>query len=384
MTKRQPFTYHRSALAGSYCEALEGNGIVDASSGLFLAAPRRTGKSTFLREDLVPEMERRGWETIYIDLWDDRSRDPAELIAEAIAAASNKYASVALKASKKIGLDKLSVMGALSLDIGKLGQVGGGATLADALELLREKSGKPLALLVDEAQHSLSTDAGTQAMFALKAARDRLNQGTKTKGLYLVMTGSNRDKLAHLTLRKSEPFYGAGVTRFPLLDKGFVVEYAAWLNPLFTVGQQFSTEALDQAFEIVGRRPEMLKKVVGEAVSELGGARALDDLLAHNSVLLQQRAEREFESAFSELTPMQRAVLDAIARLAPEYEPFSEVAQACYKAVLGKNIKPSSVQTSLDALRARELIWRAGRGDYAIEDDGMRAWYLARHAGLGR
>jgi hypothetical protein len=377
--KIQPFTYHRIALASSYCDALEGNGIVDASSGLFLAAPRRTGKSTFLREDLVPEMERRGWEPIYIDLWDDRSRDPAELIAETIAVALNKYAGVVLKASKRIGLDKLNVMGALSLDIGKLGQVGG-ATLADALELLRERSGKPLALLVDEAQHSLSTDAGTQTMFALKAARDRLNQGTKTKGLYLVMTGSNRDKLAHLTLRKSEPFYGAGLTRFPLLDKGFVVQYAAWLNPLFTAGQQFSTEALEHAFELVGRRPEMLKKVVGEAVSELGGARAFDDLLAHNSMLLRQRAEREYESAFSELTLMQRAVLDAIARLAPGYEPFSEAAQACYKAVLGKNLKPSSVQTALDALRARELVWKAGRGDYAIEDDGMRTWYLARHA----
>lgn len=378
MTKRQPFTYHRSALASSYCDALEGNGIVDASSGLFLAAPRRTGKSTFLREDMVPEMKRRGWETVYIDLWDDRSRDPAELIAETIAAALNKYDGVVLKASKSMGLDKLTVMGALSLDIGKIGKAGG-ATLADALELLREKSGKPLALLVDEAQHSLSTEAGTQAMYALKAARDRLNQGTKAKGLYLVMTGSNRDKLAHLTLRKSEPFYGAGVTRFPLLDKGFVAEYAAWLNPMFTAGQQFSTKALEHAFELVGQRPEMLKKVVGEAVSELGGARALDDLLAHNSMLLQRRAEREFESAFNELTSTQRAVLDAIARLAPEYEPFSEAAQARYTSVLGKNLNSSRVQTSLDALRTRELIWRAGRGDYAFEDDGMRAWYLARY-----
>ena len=76
----EPFTYRRTALAASYCDALEGRGILDATSGLFLAAPRRTGKSTFLREDMVPEMRTRGWQTLYVDLWSDRSRDPAELI----------------------------------------------------------------------------------------------------------------------------------------------------------------------------------------------------------------------------------------------------------------------------------------------------------------
>lgn len=372
------FTYRRTALAASYCDALEGRGILDATSGLFLAAPRRTGKSTFLREDMVPEMRSRGWETLYVDLWSDRSRDPAELIIAVVREALGRFDGPVLKAAKSVGLDRLNVMGTLSLDLAKIGQPGG-ATLADALERLRLKCGKPLALLVDEAQHALSTPAGTQAMFALKAARDRLNQGHKTRGLYLVMTGSNRDKLTHLVLRKSEPFYGAGVTRFPLLDQGFVEAYAQWLNPQFADGKAFSVATLERAFELVGRRPEMLKRVVGEAVADLGGAQALDALIERNAQHLQQRAWQEFASTYNALPESQKAVLDAIARLSPDYTPFAEAALAAYEAVLGKPLNNSAIQGALDALRDKELIWRAGRGDYAFEDDGLRAWYLEQH-----
>lgn len=53
-------------------------------SGLFLSAPRRTGKSTFLRNDLIPAVEKAGAVAIYVDLWADKTRDAGDLIAEAI------------------------------------------------------------------------------------------------------------------------------------------------------------------------------------------------------------------------------------------------------------------------------------------------------------
>lgn len=378
MADFHPFVYRRSALAVSYCDALEGKGVLDATSGLFLAAPRRTGKSTFLREDLLPEMQVRGWEPLYVDLWEDRALDPAALIASVIRTALTRHDGPVLRAARSIGLDKLNFLGALQVDLSKAGRPSG-TTLADALESLHAKVSKPLALVVDEAQHALSTEAGTQAMFALKAARDRLNQGTASRRLHLVMTGSNRDKLSHLVLRRSEPFYGAGVTRFPLLERGFVEAYAQWLNRQFDQTQQFSVDALEQAFELTGRRPEMLKRIVGEAVADFGGARALDEILAHNAQLLQRRAWQDFESSLNSLTDVQKAVLDAAARLAPDYEPFSEAAAASYQQVLGKPLAVSSVQAALEALRQKEIIWKAGRGDYAFEDDGLRAWYLAQH-----
>ncbi len=377
---KEPFTYRRDVLAASYCDALEGRGILDASSGLFLAGPRRTGKSTFLREDLMPQMRLRGWEPLYVDLWSDRARDPAELIIAAIRQALARFDSPVLKAAKRVGLEKLTVLKVVSLDFSRIGQPGG-ATIADALEALHTKCGKPLALLVDEAQHALSSPAGVAAMFALKAARDRLNQGQRhnERGLYLVMTGSNRDKLTHLVLRKSQPFFGAGVARFPLLDRSFIEAYALWLNRQFAPGQGFEVDVLMQAFELVGHRPEMLKMVVGEAVTELGGAAGLSQQLAHNAQQLQRRAWHEFESTYHGLPSPQKAVFDAVARLSPGYEPFAETALTAYQAMLGKPLSTSAIQGALDALRDKELIWRAGRGDYALEDDGLQAWYLQSH-----
>ena len=69
--------FHRVALADDLAARLLAAPSTSASgSGLFLAAPRRTGKSTFLREDLRPALERRGATVIYADLWADRVVPP--------------------------------------------------------------------------------------------------------------------------------------------------------------------------------------------------------------------------------------------------------------------------------------------------------------------
>lgn len=49
-----------------------------APSGVFLSAPRRTGKSTFLREDLRPALEAKGAFVLYVDLWSDKQADPGD------------------------------------------------------------------------------------------------------------------------------------------------------------------------------------------------------------------------------------------------------------------------------------------------------------------
>ena len=60
--------------------------------------------------------------------------------------------------------------------------------LADEIE-------EVIVLIIDEAQHAITTEAGSAALFSLKAARDELNS-THHHGLRVVCTGSNRDKLA--------------------------------------------------------------------------------------------------------------------------------------------------------------------------------------------
>ena len=147
------FTFHRPALASGYCDSLEGQGLVDSRSGLFLAAPRRTGKSTFLREDLLPTMLGRGWTTIYVDLWADKSKDPALLITSAVKKKMGDYAGIVAKMSRAAGLEKVNVLGALSLNFEST-ELPPGLTLTDALGALVEIGKAPVAIIIDEAQHA--------------------------------------------------------------------------------------------------------------------------------------------------------------------------------------------------------------------------------------
>lgn len=371
----EQFSYRRAQLARQFCDALEGKTILDAASGLFLSAPRRTGKSTFVRADLTPEMASRGWEILYVDFWSDRLKDPAELIATEIARALSRYDGSLMKAARRAGLEKVRVAGTLTLDLGKIGKAGG-VTIAAALEQLHARSTAPIALLIDEAQHALTTDAGRNMLFALKAARDQLNQGGAGRRLHLVMTGSNREKLAELLTGKASAFFGAQVTPFPLLDTEFVEAYAAWLNRQTVRGHHYSAITLTRAFRLLGHMPEMLKSVVGRAFADLGGAHALDELVNHHAGEIQALMWQEVESAWNALTAPQRVVIEVLARSTPAPLPFSNDALRAYKRVAGVDLTASHVQGALDALTGKGLLWRAGRGDYAFEDLQFRDWFL--------
>jgi hypothetical protein len=375
------FSFHRQGLADDLCNGLEGKGLMDTSSGLFLAAPRRTGKSTFLREDLVPQAQQRGWVCIYVDLWADRSRDPALLIAEAIKGAIAEHQGAITKLAKSTGLDKLSIMGTLSFDLSKVGQAGG-VTLTDALAHLSNKAGRPVLLIVDEAQHALTTEEGVNAMFALKAARDSLNQGNSAARLFLVFTGSHRDKLAHLVLKKDQPFFGSQVTPFPLLKQDFTEAYTDWVNARLAATNQFDPQDMFEAFQWVGHRPEMLKAIVGEIALELGVAGNLGQLLKQGAVGLRNRIWDSMESEVAGLTELQQAVLEIMVRRGKDFSPFTEDSMKAYREILGQeNLATHTVQSALDGLREKNLIWRSARGAYALEDESLAQWFGQRGVG---
>lgn len=377
MTSTKPFTFHRPELAQAYCDSVEGKGLLDSRSGLFLAAPRRTGKSTFLREDLLPAMSKRGWTTVYVDLWSDKAKDPAVLITNAVKSKIGKFAGVITKMAKASGLEKVNVFGALSLSLDSL-ELPEGVTLTDALEALVKASESPVAVIVDEAQHALSTQAGLDAMFALKAARDHLNQGTEGQQLFIVLTGSNRDKLAHLILKRTQPFFGSQVTRFPLLGREFTDAYTGHVNPQLASTNQFSQNDMFEAFKLVGHRPEMLRSIVGEIALD-SGAEQLGELLKSGAEVIKDRMWGAMESEFSALSDIQRAVLETMIVQGNTYSPFSDSAMKSYMvATKQEKLTIPSVQYALDGLRENGFVWRAAYGDYALEDESLAIWYKNR------
>ncbi|CAI3807158.1 hypothetical protein GLGCALEP_04517 [Pseudomonas sp. MM221] len=376
----------RGQLAQALAKDLAGESLVDYSSGMFLAAPRRTGKSTFLNNDFIPECISLGWLPVYVDLWSDRDAAPAELISGAIGAALASFESALARTAKKAGIDKINLLRTLSWDFTRP-QLPSGTTLAQALAVLHQVSGQMVVLIVDEAQHALNSEDGLNAMFALKAARDNLNRGDRPDGLRLVFTGSSRDKLANLVLKSKQPFFGASITPFPLLGGEYVEFITALWNRRLADSNQFKVEDLAYAFELVGRRPEMLNKLLAEVSVGLGKAGNLGELLRTGALNHQAGVWSDYESAWNELSPLQQAVLEVMAERTLGRQPFSpfteqtlvEVSRKLEQAQAQVNASTPNVQKALDALREKELVWKANRGEYALEDAAMAEW-LARAA----
>ena len=198
-----------------------------AASGLFLAAPRRTGKSTFLREDLRPELQNRNVLALYVDLWADKRADPGDVIVGAVRSELSKHAGVVTKLAKSAGMEKVAV-GGISFSLDRVG-LGSQVSLSTALAALSDEVKKPIVLIIDEAQHAITTSSGYEALFALKAARDELNSSAH-HGLRVVATGSNRDKLAMLRNSKDQAFFSAPLVSFPVLGSDFVAWFCAGVN----------------------------------------------------------------------------------------------------------------------------------------------------------
>ena len=79
-----------------------------SSSGLFLAAPRRTGMSTFLREDLRPELEAKAAMVLYADLWETRKAAPGGVVISAVWAELARHGVIA-RLPRASGMDKVSL-----------------------------------------------------------------------------------------------------------------------------------------------------------------------------------------------------------------------------------------------------------------------------------
>jgi hypothetical protein len=360
-----------------------GRGAFNYASGLFLAAPRRTGKSTFMREDLMPTLTAPQVLPTYVDLWSDRKRDPASLIADALRSTLQGLDSWGGKKIRKSGLTKLSVGGALTFDVEKIGQPDG-TTLTDVFKAIVQRTGHPAALIVDEAQQALTTEAGMDTMFALKAARDALNQGTDLAGtgglsLLLIFTGSHRDKLTNFVLKREQPFFGADIIDFPRLGRDYADAYTVWLNARLAEDNRFDQDDVWRAFTILGHRPELLQRVLKDAALGATRAASLKADLADGAHALRERIWEDYDSEFSALTPLQAAVLGHLIRMRDKFMPFTAFSMSAYAEELGRPVSAAEAQTALDALRQKNLVWRNARAAYALEDQDMADWFQARY-----
>ena len=344
-----------------------------ASSGVFLAAPRRTGKSTFVREDLRPALEAEGALLVYADLWANPTADPGNVIVNAIRTTLASNDGVVLRLAKSAGMDKVKV-GSVSFDLDRVG-LGKDVSLTEALVALSDETKKIIVLVIDEAQHAITTEAGVSALFALKAARDELNS-SQHHGLRVVCTGSNRDKLAMLRNSKDQAFFGAPLVNFPTLGK----DYIEWFCKEVDLPFELDPKQVWPLFVEAGYRPE----VIGAAADRFRFDFEIDvetgaDKFAEEVRRLTDEINQVQLGVIHSLTPIQSSVLRVMAAARENYAPFEAATLEKYRKAMiqaGLSVDEAKadvpgVQQALIALQDKKLVWKAARGVYAIEDQSI-------------
>lgn len=366
--------FHRTSLAEELATHILDDDLAPASSGLFLGARRRTGKSTFLQQDLCPELKRRGAVVIYADLWDNQGRDPGDVIIDAIREELGRHEGVVLRFARAAGIDKVSIGGA-SFTLDRVG-LGEQVSLSKALAMLSDEAGRMIVLIVDEAQHALTTEKGSNSLYALKAARDRLNMGPH-HGLRIVATGSNRDKLAMLVEWKDQAFFCAPMAEFPPLGS----DYLQWICARSPASARLTVDFLAQLFQRSGCRPEWMQAGLAALTrrADWTGAEG-EEAFAH---AVESRAQARITNLLKlvgDLSLLQSAVLRVLAAQGAAFVPFWTRTMETYRLVIEEDdsneldepINSGTVTKALEALYEKGFLWRSVHGSYALEEFGIK------------
>ena len=349
-------------------QLLQPSGLhLQVRSGVFLSGIRRIGKTTFLKQDLIPALESMEALVIYVDLWADRSKSPASLVHEAVRTTLSQLTTPGTSLLDRFkGLN----IGAAGFSFGfQLDSVGkaDGTTLAQVFTELVEKVRTDVVLIVDEVQQALGTEDGANLLFALKAARDAVNTRPGTPGHFLfVGTGSHKSLLADMVTRRSHPFAGAVSTSYEPLGHDFVEWKRVQLSKIASVKLP-SQEVMFEGFMAVGQRPEELQKALIQLQSRHEEPDLAFPIIC--STLASAAAEIEIATVES-LGALGPAIFDRIVHGNEEGESrlFSADAVASYSEQIGIAVDTPQVQNMVDKMIAANVIHRRSHGVYAVAD----------------
>ncbi len=380
-----PEIFHRRQLALQMAAQLLRPGVLDQGlrSGLFLSGVRRTGKTTFLKQDLIPALEADGAIVIYIDLWSDTTRSPTALLHRAVHTKLTDLQnplSAAFSVLKKVANAEVGAHGLkFKFDLNKIGGEGG-VTLADAFTELVEQAGTDLVLIVDEVQQCLASEDGLSMMLALKAARDAINLRPSPPGYFVFIgTGSNRALVQELSARRNMAFQGAQSLPYPLLGDDFVAHVLARLK--LQGGKTLpSAEAAAQAFRDLGARPEELFNALRVLAHSLPTNTDPDSALQVIVATVRTGIANAELVRLQEIGLLAKAIFDRIAsnQQVETRGIYSAEAVEDYTKELGRPVRNEEIQNVIQQLQAANIIMRVGHGTYAVVDPFVREMWLER------
>ena len=354
--------FFRPKLASSLADRVLGQ------SRIALFGPRQTGKTTLLREEVVPLIEERGGVAVYLECWADKT-DPLGSINYAMRKALDtmKVSPKGPKRTARTPVRKVGIAGA-SVEFGDeptRKQPASKFLLFDSLltELLDETK-KNIVLIFDEFQ---AVAHGPQSDAVAAALRAALTQATKRAGA--IFSGSSETMLLETFSRSKAPLYGfANPEPYQLLGEDFVGHVAKKVR-LASARELNQVDAL-RVLQMLGRQPEPFLNAVGNTMSNPKW-RLEDGLKA----MLDPGVRNKWTINWFALTDLQRAALRLVfeQRMPTGAESLGWVAAQLQE----KKVQGSSVTRAIEALQAKGLVSREtghGARAFIVSDPVMVAW----------
>ena len=354
--------FNRSKLASSLVQRVLGK------SRIALFGPRQTGKTTLLREEVMPLIEERGALAVYLECWADKT-DPLGSINYGVQKALDtlKVSPRGLKRTGRTPVRKLG-LGGVTLELGdepaRKPPQSKFLLFDSLLTQLLEETRKDLILIFDEFQ---AVAYGAQADAAAAALRSALAQASRRVGA--IFSGSSETMLLEMFSRSKAPLYGfANPEPYPLLGEDFIVHVAKKYR--LATGRDLNPLDAFRVLDLLGRQPEPFLNAVGNTMSNPKWQ--LEDGL---KAMLDPGVRNKWTINWFALTDLQRAALRLVfeRRLPTSAESLRWLAGELNE----KKVQGSSVTRAIEALQMKGLVSRdmaqAGKG-FVLSDPVMLAW----------
>lgn len=358
----------RPELAKRYLALLQAGPVVSTT----IFAPRRTGKTVFLRKDLTPAALKAGFAVAYVDLWQTRLNPGIAIVRGLEEALSPK--TLAQKALRKLQepVRKVKASGSAGTLTGTL-ELEMSDTKKEATELalrieelvVQLVGRKKLLLLIDEAQELARNKDNELMAMALRTAITK-----NSDKLRVVFTGSSRSQLANVFSNSNAPLFSVGATvqEFPLLGRELVEFVAAKFQ--VASGRTLDLEAAWAALKEFHQQPEpFLSAVVAMLMDP-----SLTLEQAVDAEKEEQDKEENHEGTWSALGALQRQILLLFLH-DPRAKPFGKATLSKLAKALGvPSLAATDVQFALNGLKAKTIISKAPSGMYTFESAAFERW----------
>lgn len=266
-------------------------------------APRRRGKTEFVRRDIAPMAQEMGILVVYVDFWRDKT-SPAAAFATAVMAARREqedwFTNLLARSELKAKLELFG--GGLTLEASQ-GRSQAEKSLVEAAFQELEATKKPVLLLLDEVQHLATEPSFSDFTAALRGFMTGRSDN-RVKGIF---TGSSQEGLAQLFKRTKAPFYNSSsMYDFPDLGEDFV-EFELKVFEKVTGGvvldQAVAMETFESLMRAPGRFTDLLKRMA------LEGVHSIEEGVSLYAEMVLEEENVQFRSAWDDFLPIDKAIL---------------------------------------------------------------------------